>query len=129
VNAIARDQARVTKPATLAGSGLALAVVAFVGTALADAAWGWGGLATALYSLGSILLMVSAFLLVVTQVQVSRAHGGLGRAALIGVGISALGALLTGRSWSGRRCSAWGHSSSAPPSSAMAASPGGRRWR
>ncbi len=91
-------KSRMTPP-TVGAWGMALAVVAFVGAALADAAWGWGGTAGALYGVGSILLVVSAGLLVVTQVGLSRMHGGLGRAAKVGVGVSALGALLSFVSW------------------------------
>ncbi len=86
-------------PATLAAAGLVLVVVMFVGMAVADAAWGWEGAASALYGVGSILLVVSAGLVVATQVGLSRLHGGLGRMAMIGVGVSALGALLSFVSW------------------------------
>lgn len=90
--------ARMT-PATVAAVGLTLVVAAFLGADLADAAWGWGGAASALYAVGSLLLVLSASLLVVTQVGLIRSHGGLGRVAVAGVVVSALGALLSFVSW------------------------------
>lgn len=88
-----------TTPARVAAVGLTLVVATFAGAALADAAWGWDGAATVLYSLGSILLVVSASLLVATQVGLLRLHDGLGRLAVAGIAISALGALLSFVAW------------------------------
>ena len=81
------DTAPAARPATLAGWGLGLAVAAFVATALANVAWGWAGTAGALYSVGTLILVVSLILLVVTQLQLSRVHGGLGKAAAIGLSL------------------------------------------
>ena len=91
--------ARRTPVATLAGTGLGLAVIAFLGSTLADAAWGWEGTASAVYGVGSLLLVAACFLLVATQVQLSKIHGGLGRAAQVGMVITAVGALLSFVSW------------------------------
>jgi hypothetical protein len=88
-----------TPTATLAGTALALAVLVFLGSDLADAAWGWEGTAGAVYGVGSLLLVAAGFLLVATQVRLYRLHGGLGRAAQVGIAVSALGALLSFVSW------------------------------
>ncbi|HEX7276741.1 MAG TPA: hypothetical protein VF244_05145, partial [Acidimicrobiales bacterium] len=66
-----------TTPATMAAVGLPLAVAVFAGSAAADAAWGWEGTASGLYGVGSILLVVSAALVVATQVGLIRLHRGL----------------------------------------------------
>ena len=85
--------------ATLAGIGLGLAVIVFLGSDVADAAWGWEGTASAVYGVGSLLLVAACFLLVATQVQLNRLHGGLGRAAVVGIAVTALGAVLSFVSW------------------------------
>jgi len=88
-----------TPVASLAGPLLGGAVVVLVVSLSADAAWGWDGTASALYGVGSLLLVASCFLLVATQVQLSRVHGGLGRMAQVGIAVSGLGALLSFVSW------------------------------
>ncbi len=89
-----------TGPATVAAGGLVLVVVLFVATAAADGFWGWDeGPTSAFYGLGSLMLMLSAALVVVTQLRLSRLHGGLGRLATVGIAVSALGALLSFVAW------------------------------
>ncbi|MEA2900572.1 MAG: hypothetical protein QOH36_459 [Actinomycetota bacterium] len=100
MNTVTNDMvSRKTPPDTLAGACMGLAVIAFLGSALADAAWGWEGTAGAVYGVGSLLLVAAGFLLVATQVQLHKIHGGLGRAAQVGIAVSALGALLSFVSW------------------------------
>jgi hypothetical protein len=89
----------VRTPATVAAVGLVLAVAVFLGSDLAESAWGWEGTSSALYGVGSLLLVVSAGLVVATQVRLHRLHGELGRMATVGIAVSALGALLSFVSW------------------------------
>ncbi|MGH9149602.1 MAG: hypothetical protein ACRD0F_04610, partial [Acidimicrobiales bacterium] len=51
------------------------------------------------YGLASIALVVSGALMVVTQVRIARLAGRLGGLAAIGIGVSAVGALLSFVAW------------------------------
>ncbi len=86
-------------PATCSAIGWGVAVAGFFAAAAADAAWGWDGVASMVYGVASMVLVASGALLVVTQVRIGRLGDRLGAVATIGIGISALGALLSFVAW------------------------------
>ncbi|MCA1691379.1 MAG: hypothetical protein LC733_03930 [Actinobacteria bacterium] len=71
----------------------------FIAADAADATWGWDGVASLVYGVASIALVASGALLVVTQVRIGRLVGGLSAVSTIGIGVSALGALLSFVAW------------------------------
>ena len=86
-------------PATCSAIGWGVAVAGFIAADAADAAWGWDGVASMVYGVASMVLVASGALLVVTQVRIGRLGGRLGAVATIGIGVSALGALLSFVAW------------------------------
>lgn len=86
-------------PATWSAIGWGVAVVGFIAADAADAAWGWEGVASLVFGVASLVLVASGALLVVTQVRIGKLSGRLGALATIGIGISALGALLSFVAW------------------------------
>lgn len=85
--------------ATCSAVGWAVAVAGFIAADAADAAWGWDGVASLVYGVASMVLVASGALLVVTQVRIGKLSGRLGAVATTGIGVSALGALLSFVSW------------------------------
>lgn len=85
--------------ATASAIGWGIAVAGFSLSAAADAAWGWEGAASMVYGLAAIVLVVSGGLLVVTELGLRRLHGGLGPVAVLGIAVTAAGALLSFVAW------------------------------
>lgn len=85
--------------ATWSAAGWVVVVACMTASAAADAAWGWEGSAILLYGIGQLVLVASAALLVVTEVHIARRFAPLGVVVKIGVGVSAVGALLSFVAW------------------------------
>ncbi|MGH9222648.1 MAG: hypothetical protein ACRD2W_02325 [Acidimicrobiales bacterium] len=83
------------QPATCSAIGWGLVVAGFVGSAAANAAWGWEGAASVIYGITSLALLAAIVLLAVTQRRLSALHGGLGTRASVGIGITAFAAVLS----------------------------------
>ena len=86
-------------PATSSAIGWGVAVACFIAADAADAAWGWEGVASLVFGVASMVLVASSALLVVTQIRIGRLAGRLGAVATIGIGVSAVGALLSFVAW------------------------------
>lgn len=86
-------------PATCSAIGWGVVVAGFIAAAAANAAWGWEGVASMFYGVASMVLVASGALLVLTQIRIGKLSGRLGAVATIGIGVSALGALLSFVAW------------------------------